>query len=81
MGVYLLAWTPAISLEVIGTPGPNFGLRAFGCQIQKICTFNTKPHNMGVYGLAWTPATKISHFELTWDPKDTEVTEDVQRSL
>ena len=56
MGVYGLAWTPAISLEVIWTPGPNFGSKGLLAPNSKICTFLTKPHNLGVYELAWTPA-------------------------
>ena len=78
MGVYLLDWTPAISLEVIGTPGPDFGSKSLLALNSKNLHFSHKPHNMGVYGLTRTPATKISHFELTWNPKDTE---DVQWSL
>ena len=31
-----------------------------------------KPYNMCVYGLPLTPAIKVWHFELPWDPKDTE---------
>ena len=56
MGVYGLAWTPAISFEVIWTPGPNFGSKGPLAPNSKICKFRTKPHNVGVYGLAWTPA-------------------------
>ena len=56
MGVYGLAWTPAISFEVIWTLGPNFGSKGPLAPNSKICKFLTKPHNMGVYGLAWTSA-------------------------
>ena len=63
MGIYGLAWTPAISFEVIWTPGPNFGSKGLLAPNSKICTFLAKPHNMGVYGLAWTSAIS---FEVIW---------------
>ena len=57
MGVYGLAWTPAIIIVVIWTLGPNFGPIGLLAPNSKICTFVTKPHNMGVCGLHWAPAT------------------------
>ena len=53
MGVYGLAWTPAIIFKTIWTLGPNFG--SMGPN-SKIYNFLSKPHNMGVYGLTWIPA-------------------------
>ena len=63
MGVYGLAWTPAIIFEVIWTLGPNFGSKGPLAPNSKICNFLTKPHNMGVYGFTWTQAIM---FEVIW---------------
>ena len=63
MGVYGLAGTPAISFEVIWTPGQNFGPKGLLAPNSIIYSFLTNPLNMGVYGLAWTPAII---FETIW---------------
>ena len=65
MGVYGLAWTPAIIFGVTLTPGVQILVQGpFGAKL-KICNFLTKPHNMGVYELAWTTAII---FGPTWTP-------------
>ena len=63
MGVYGLAWTPAIIFEVIWTRDQIFGQRALWSQMQIFLIVSQNPHNMGVYGLTWTPAFI---FEAIW---------------
>ena len=58
MGIYLLAWTPAIMFQVIWTPWPNFG--------SKGPLAPTRPNNMEVYELAWTPAIIL---KVIWSPR------------
>lgn len=66
MGVYGLAWTPAIKFETIWTLRPILGPMALWPHIQKFAIFSTKTiHNMGLYGLAWTPAFL---FQVIWTP-------------
>ena len=60
MGVYGLAWTPAISFRGIRTLGAKFWVQgAFEPEFKNLHL----PHNMGVYGLVWTPAIS---FRVIW---------------
>ena len=55
MGVYGLAWTPALIFEVIFDYGTKFlNQGPFGPNLKK-CNFLTRSHKMGVYGITWTP--------------------------
>ena len=65
MGVYGLAWTPAIVFEVTPTPGVQVWVQGpFGAKL-KNSHFSHKTNNMGVYGLSGTPAI---FFKVTWTP-------------
>ena len=69
VGVYILPWTQAVIMTFWASLGPQ---GHWGGWEGPFVSFVKNPYNMGVYGLPWTQAITILHFELTWNPKDTE---------